>query len=472
MTARRRRGDRARLLAPVRDPPRPRCAGASRRASRCSSCSSCPTRPPRRSPSRWHGPRRRSARADRRHAPTAPFEARPRPHGRPAALIGGHARRRQERAAADAGRRARGAHPPGPARLPARRLQGRRRVQGLRRRCRTPSGWSPTSTTHLARAGAASRCRPSCAAARRCCRAPAPRDLTELSGTAPTARRRALLIVVDEFATLAREVPGVRRRASSTSPSAAAASACTWCWPRSARAARSTTRSAPTPTCASRCASPTRAESDDVIDAPDAAGIPPACPGAPSRSRAARPGGAPELTPCPGRLRGRPLGGGGPGRRCASRRSRPRRGARARRARAARRSTGRAPTDLQPWSRRRPRAARAARPASRPAPPWLRRPPEHDRSRPRAARRRSSAVRRPGRRARAPAPQHAARATSSATARCSSTGRAAAARRVLLQSLARSRSPRPDRPARSRSTGWTSPVARSGRSSRCRTAAR
>ena len=88
--------------------------------------------------------------------------------------------------------------------------KGGARLQGLRATCRTPSAWSPTSTRTWS---SAPWCRwaPSCAAASTCWPRPAPRTSRTTStcqasdpGLAPLPR---LLIVIDEFASLARELP-------------------------------------------------------------------------------------------------------------------------------------------------------------------------------------------------------------------------------------------------------------------------
>ena len=69
-------------------------------------------------------------------------------HDGPHALIARHDRRGQERAAAERLSPALAATaPPDSVDVPARRLQGRRRVQGVRRPAAHASGWSPTSTS-------------------------------------------------------------------------------------------------------------------------------------------------------------------------------------------------------------------------------------------------------------------------------------------------------------------------------------
>ena len=238
------------------------------------------------------------------------------------------------------------------------------------------------------------------------------------------------MIVVDEFAALAQGGAGVRRRASSTSPSAAAASACTSCSPRSARAASVSDEHPRQHEPAHRAARwPTRPRAADVIGVADAARIPRGRPGPRARAASA----TAELTRVPGRLRrrhrdgvasaaagraSRDFGFGAAGRRASADRGRPRR----------RRSR---PT-CSGSSRRRRGAAERERLPPQP-PPWL--PPL--RAGRRRSRRLAEPTRRPGavavlgarRRARAPAPARRSRSTSSATAACSSSAPAAAARR-------------------------------------------
>ncbi len=97
--------------------------------------------------------------------------------------------------------------PARPAHVPARRLQGRRRVQGLRRACRTRSGSSPTSTgTSTQRALASLNAE--LQRRERILRDAGAKDLADMErARRRRPRRRASLIVIDEFATLAKEVP-------------------------------------------------------------------------------------------------------------------------------------------------------------------------------------------------------------------------------------------------------------------------
>ncbi len=101
------------------------------------------------------------------------------------------------------------AHSPAAHQLRPRRLQGRRRRSASAPSCRTPSAWSPTSTSSWASA----RCspwRPSCATASACCASIAPPISSSTTASSPRVRPSPLprlLVVIDEFATLASELP-------------------------------------------------------------------------------------------------------------------------------------------------------------------------------------------------------------------------------------------------------------------------
>ena len=256
---RRRRRSRPAALGVAGDPAR--AARADRRADRRALARRC----------RIGG----AARRHRRHG-GGPVRDRP-ARRRPA-----RARRRddgigQERAAADADRLARGQRGARPPRVPARRLQGRRRVQGLPppapqrghghrpRRARGP----PRARLAGGRAQAP-RGGPARARARRTC--------SSSSGATRRPPRRAS----SSSSTSSRRSPARCRpssRASSTSPSAAAASACTSCSRRSgpSGAVTDNIRANTELRIALRVAGV--AESEDVIDAPDAARLPRSVPG-------------------------------------------------------------------------------------------------------------------------------------------------------------------------------------------------
>ena len=150
-------------------------------------------------------------------------------------------------------------------------------------RCRTRSGWSPTSTSTSANAPC-SRWRPSCATASGSCASAGAADLIEYDRLGAGPRRGAvprLLVVIDEFATLATSCRTSCRRWSA-SPSAAAASACTCCWPPSGRrgAVNENIRANTNLRIALRVQTPQ--DSSDVIDSPGGGEDPaqPARPGA------------------------------------------------------------------------------------------------------------------------------------------------------------------------------------------------
>ncbi len=121
-----------------------------------------------------------------------------------------HDRRRQVRAAADDRGVARGREPARRHDLRARRLQGRRGVQGLRRpAAHRRHGHRPRHAPRRARAGVARR------RARRAASTCSPRPGRRTSRTTSTCSAKRpelpamprLLIVIDEFASLARELP-------------------------------------------------------------------------------------------------------------------------------------------------------------------------------------------------------------------------------------------------------------------------
>ena len=138
--------------------------------------------------------RRRRRRRSRRRRPARP--------GR------GHDRFRQERAAPVARRRARRPPPAVGGRLPPRRLQGWERVRRAAPTCRTSSAWSPTWTA-TSPSGCSAASRPRCVGGRSCC---GPRAATTSPPPGPQARALSrLVVVIDEFATLATELPELLR---------------------------------------------------------------------------------------------------------------------------------------------------------------------------------------------------------------------------------------------------------------------
>ena len=114
------------------------------------------------------------------------------------------------------------------------------------------------------------------------------RSLRELRSTRPEAAPPALLSSSTSSPRSCARCPR-SSRPSSTSRSAGAAWACTSSWRPSVRAARSATRSARTPTFASRCASPIAPRAKTSSKRPTPRRSQPTSPGAPSRSRAVTP---------------------------------------------------------------------------------------------------------------------------------------------------------------------------------------
>ena len=199
----------ARALAPLRDVSPEHDAGAARDRCGCWTCWTWSRPTAAAIAARLGGGRPQHRRRARRAATTAPFAVdlvRDGPHG----AGRGHHRLRQVGAAADAGGVARRGEPAGRADLRPGRLQGRQRLQGVRASCRTPSAWSPTWTPTWS-SGRWTRSAPSCAAASRCWPRPAPRTsrTTGTSGAADPALAPLprLLLVIDEFASLVRELP-------------------------------------------------------------------------------------------------------------------------------------------------------------------------------------------------------------------------------------------------------------------------
>ena len=269
---------RARARAARGRDPRRRDGRAAERGRGCSTC--CPSTRPTPPPSRRPGgssPRSTAGRARRRGR-------RPAVHRRPAAGRAARAGRRhdgcgQVRAAAGAGRRPRGRQPAGRARLRADRLQGRRGVQGLRpaaahrRHRHRPRRAPDRASPDVARA-------PSCAAGRRCCATAGARTSTTTSRArsagGPSLPR--LVLVVDEFATLAEELPdfvgglvGIAQRGRSLGVHLVLATQ------RPSGVVSADIRANTTLRIALRVTDP--AESADVVDVKDAATISRATPG-------------------------------------------------------------------------------------------------------------------------------------------------------------------------------------------------
>ena len=115
----------------------------------------------------------------------------------------GHHRLGEVRAAADAHRRPGAAAPAGPVLLPAGRLQGRRGLRRGCRPCRTRSAWSPTWTARRRPAP----CGPSRAELTRRERILAAHGVVDIAALPDDVALARLVIVVDEFATLAEELP-------------------------------------------------------------------------------------------------------------------------------------------------------------------------------------------------------------------------------------------------------------------------
>ena len=218
------------------------------------------------------GPPGRSPWAGRPHGPLA---GRPLPRG-PARPGRRHHRVGQVRAAADPDRQP-GAEPS--ARTGARSCSSTTRAappSPRRQPCRTPSAWSPTSTArrrlaHCARSTAElTRREAILAAARR-------RRHRRLCPTTSTLAR--LVIVVDEFATLAEELPAFVPGPGRASPSGGAPWACTSCSPPSGPAASSPPRSGPTARLRICLRTTDEADSRDVLGTADAAHLPVDLPG-------------------------------------------------------------------------------------------------------------------------------------------------------------------------------------------------
>ena len=268
--ARRRRTSGAERLAPVRDVDSDERAGiaadvALRRRARSRRDSSRDRR--RDGGSAW---RARAARPDR-HRRRGTGRDRPR-RGRPAHADRRHDRVGQERVAAVGGARR---SPPATRRSGSTSCSSTTRAARPRRcssTCRTPLATSPTSTPP--RRGARScRCGPSSSAAWRCSR-DAPRTSAELLAVAPDDAPPALVIVIDEFATLAKQLPEFvagrgRHRPARPQPRNP---------PRAVDAASrrvpSTRTSSPTPTSASRSACSTVPIRPPMVGSAAAAEIP------------------------------------------------------------------------------------------------------------------------------------------------------------------------------------------------------
>ena len=153
----------ARAMASLDDPELPvaRDVVAAPNGSRSSTCSTSTNRPPTTVRARWAQAGNATAAGDGPRGRAAGTVHRRSRRRRPARARRRHHRRRQERAAAQPRRRAR-RH--AAARRPqrrARRLQGRRRRSTPAPTCRTPSGWSPISTS-TSPGGSCAACAPSC----------------------------------------------------------------------------------------------------------------------------------------------------------------------------------------------------------------------------------------------------------------------------------------------------------------------
>ena len=273
----------ARALAPVRDTSTRRRRGDLPRAvALLDAARRCPSRRRTTSSRRWHGrPERALARADRRdrrrdlHGRPARATARTRSSAAPPARARASCCRRWSPSLA---RRA----PARPADLPARRLQGRRGVQGLRRPAAHASAWSPTSTSTWPQRALIVARRRAQAPRAACCASAGAKDLIELERARPARRAAEPRHRRRRVRDAGQGGAGVRRRRRRRRPARPQPRRA----PRARDAApgrrRVATTSAPTPTCGSRCGSPAPAESEDVIGAPDAARI------CRARSRAAR----------------------------------------------------------------------------------------------------------------------------------------------------------------------------------------